>query len=283
MKLKTLEKIHGSGFYEALKLSEIMDKVVFLAYTVKHNILSRQMKSNFFLYAYPLKMTFKQAIRDAIEIVKTMPKIISFINYLIRKHDITYIRAEGVIPWGIISYLVKLFFRIPFSIYLVGNEAEALTAKYKIRGTKLIKKLLDILYMIIFSATNNVSTNLIPLYLELKRFKPRIYFVPTYIDINRFSCNNEIFQENKVKFLYVGRFDKEKGIEILLRVLDILLHKKKNFEFYFIGHGVYEKEIRKLSQKHRQIKFIGLVDHLEMPKWYNKIDVVVLPLSLIHI
>ncbi len=277
MKLKTIKTMHGSGFYEALELSKRVNRVVFLAFTQEKRVLFRRVRHNFFVYAYPLRMTFTSIYKDSVENIKIILRILPFIKYLVRKYDINHIRAEGILPWGIISYLTRLMLGVNFSIYLVGSEIEALSRKYNMSSTGVLSKLLKIIYLVIFSAAKNVSTNVIPLYLEIKRLNERTYFLPTYIDINRFSCRNEIFQDNTVKLMYVGRFEKEKGIEILLHVLEQLLKSGEKFEFYFIGHGSYEEKVKKLSQQYGQVKFIGMVDHLEMPKWYNKADIIVLP------
>jgi len=117
------------------------------------------------------------------------------------------------------------------------------------------------------------------MYPILRRVARKAYFLPTYIDGSRFECKRKIFSDEKVKFLYVGRFDKEKGIDVLIKALRNIVrkHNMANFEFYFIGHGSLETIIKKLAQENPCVKYVGAVDNKEMPLWYNKIDVVVLP------
>lgn len=279
MKFKSLKKIHGSGFYEALQIAKRLRKVVFLAFTSRKTILKRKFRENFFIYAYPLQLKFENFAKDFLDLIRNFLGIIIFISKLVKEHDISYIRAENVIIWGIVAYIISKLRKIPFSVYIVGDEIEAIRQKYKIRILPIVEKLLLFIYNRILASADNVATNLVDVYKNARRIAKRTYFLPTYVDPENFTCKREILTDKTVKFLYVGRLEREKGIDVLIKALNIVTehYKDLNFKFYIIGHGLFQQKIKELAEKDARIIYIGMVDYKEMPKWYNQVDVIVIP------
>ena len=76
-----------------------------------------------------------------------------------------------------------------------------------------------------------------------------------------------------------GEEEREKGIDVLIKALNIVTehYKDLNFKFYIIGHGLFQQKIKELAEKDARIIYIGMVDYKEMPKWYNQVDVIVIP------
>ncbi|MGQ4832781.1 MAG: glycosyltransferase family 4 protein [Candidatus Asgardarchaeia archaeon] len=277
MRIKDVNRIHGSGYYEALEIANIVDNVVFLAFTKRDKMLYKKVSDNFILLAYPFDLKFENLLTDAIPFLLRLPKITLLVGSLIRKYKISLIRSEGVFLWGTVSFIVKKVYGTPYSVFVVGDELKVLKEKYKAKFLSVLTNLIRFAFIRILKNAKNVATNSIEVYQQLRNLGINVIFLPTYIALNKFECKRELFQDDKVKFLYVGRFDKEKGIEVLLKVIPKLIAKSKAFEFYFVGHGQYEGEIKKLAHMYKEVKYVGFVDNKEMPKWYNETDVLVLP------
>jgi len=280
LKLGAQRIIHSGVFYEALNLlnKDEVNLIVFCSFTKNSKLIKWKQSNRFIVYAYPFSIQFRNLLIDIFKLIFLLPKLILFLKQVIKKYNINHIRVDGVTIWGVVGFLLKKIYGINFSIFIPGNEVEVILRKYKLKCRKIVEFLMFSIYKLVLSNATNVATNLITIYNNLRRFNPRVYFLPTYVDISRYRCEREILSEKPVKFMYVGRFDREKGIDVLLSALRVLLEKKKEFEFLFIGHGMFGECIKKLaSQSNGKIKFIGEIDNIEMPKWYNRVDVVVLP------
>jgi len=65
-------------------------------------------------------------------------------------------------------------------------------------------------------------------------------------------------------FVFVGRLDKDKGIDILLKATKMLQNKNKKFNVLIIGCGSEFEELKKLSEElgiSKQIKFLGKISN----------------------
>ncbi len=93
---------------------------------------------------------------------------------------------------------------------------------------------------------------------------------------------------DKIKVLYVGRFERRKGIDLLLDVMPKILKSRSNIEFELIGdnsgldeNGVsYLDEFKKHYSKEpwfKQIKLKGYVTDEELAAAYRNCDIFVAP------
>lgn len=115
------------------------------------------------------------------------------------------------------------------------------------------------------------NTPMIPLGVNTDRFSP----VPD-------ARNLLGLPDNKLIFLYVGRFSQEKGLLDLIEAINLLPTKVDNadFEFVLIGRGPLQKEIENLIHQYNLEKIITLRDWVEqdlLPAWYSAADIFVLP------
>jgi len=95
---------------------------------------------------------------------------------------------------------------------------------------------------------------------DLKKFKP---------DRNR--------KKNKTVG-YIGRMDPMKGVDIFLKSLPDVIEKHEDLRVILIGDGPLKSDMEKLTRKlgiHSKVKFVGNVDHSDMPKYMNMLDCVV--------
>lgn len=92
-------------------------------------------------------------------------------------------------------------------------------------------------------------------------------------------------KENDIIFTYVGRLDREKGIDKLLEAMTYL-NNKKNIKCLVIGNkffgsleeAEYEKKLQIIIKKVKnKVVFTGYVDNSELYKFYAISDCVVIP------
>ncbi len=116
--------------------------------------------------------------------------------------------------------------------------------------------------------------------------------VKTYyncINTNNFDNKNFLhqrkelgLQENDIVFMYVGRFEKEKGLLELITSFKEVNRKYSNTKLLIIGDNTkrnkYTKRIIKYSIEMKdKIKFVGYVENGNLKTYYDISDVIVIP------
>ncbi|MCD4703629.1 MAG: glycosyltransferase family 4 protein [Methanosarcinaceae archaeon] len=93
--------------------------------------------------------------------------------------------------------------------------------------------------------------------------------------IDKIKAKKQLGWEDKFVVLFVGRFIKIKGIDVLLEVA----RQSRNNEIYFafVGDGPMSKEIQIISKTLENVIFVGKVDNCELPLYYNASDIFIIP------
>ncbi|HLC83391.1 MAG TPA: glycosyltransferase family 4 protein, partial [Bacteroidia bacterium] len=100
----------------------------------------------------------------------------------------------------------------------------------------------------------------------------QIIEIPTGIEDSWLEKLENVIETNKVKFLFVGRFERRKGVEELNKAL-LSLKENPNFEFHFIG-PIPERNKLKLSH----VFYHGSITDADiMKKKVKEMDVLVCP------
>ena len=109
----------------------------------------------------------------------------------------------------------------------------------------------------------------------------KVTVIPNILDTNHFSPQkvdkNQIFT-----ILLVGRFERAKGVETLIKAFIKLSKKYSNIQLYNIGspRGNSLKKCMALLKKNNltdKVFFTGFVEYDELPSYYAKADIVVVP------
>lgn len=80
---------------------------------------------------------------------------------------------------------------------------------------------------------------------------------------------------NKVNMLFVGRFDRPKGIDILLEAMDKC--SRKDLHLYVIGDNVVSDGMGIEKKNTDKVTFLGWVNHDDVGAYYMASDIVVMP------
>lgn len=95
--------------------------------------------------------------------------------------------------------------------------------------------------------------------LEMLISSEKIFIKPNFVD---FNAKNTIKIEDRKYFIYLGRLDKLKGIDLIL----CAWRKIKNEELYVVGTGPFEEEAKKyvIENNMKNVKFLGFKNSYEV-------------------
>jgi len=107
--------------------------------------------------------------------------------------------------------------------------------------------------------------------------KARIERVPNMAD-PRFSVPNSVpVEEERYSLLYVGTLTQNKGVEYLVRAMELL---PEDIDLRVVGSGPQEVELRSLASSlevESQVEFMGRVPYEELGSYYAQADLFVHP------
>jgi len=118
----------------------------------------------------------------------------------------------------------------------------------------------------------------------IHRFFPSPYtIIPNGIDTHHFNSHNaplEQYCDGKLNILFVGRFEKRKGFDFLLKAYRQVKPSLPDSRLIAVGPGVrlrnkYEKRIRRHDIE--DVVFPGYVAYSELPRYYTTADIVCFP------
>ena len=278
-----LEKLIGKGFSEALSWRKYFKNVIFVCYSTTNKFIYKKVYDNCYLMAIPFDLS-ESTVKSIVNLGINYLKLFFFLLKLTKITEINIIRMENLLLSGPSVYLLSKLRKIPYVIWLGGHERNALIFKYgKNLFTSLLAQLIKLYEKIILKQANFsfiVTQDLIELAEE--RNVRNKFFSPNYVDLSSFkelSVNNMSLSTNLIKLLFVGRFEEEKGLKVLLNAVKDLSDEKDKFELHLVGEGSLKVWIESFIKKNNltNIKFLGRFDHKDMPKIYNSTDIFILP------
>lgn len=118
----------------------------------------------------------------------------------------------------------------------------------------------------------------------INKFFPSSYeIIPNGIDLNHFSPNAAPlpeYQDGKTNILFVGRLEKRKGLEYLLKAYRLIKPDCPDCRLIVVGPGnrtrhKYEKEVIEMGLS--DVIFTGSVDYNQLPRYYKTANIFVAP------
>ena len=107
---------------------------------------------------------------------------------------------------------------------------------------------------------------------------PSAITVPSGVDTKRFRPLD--IERVASSMLYVGRLDRRKGIEHIVRAMPAILDRVPDATLYVIGRGPLEPTLRQLAREggyEDQVVYLGQVSEEDLVAWYNRAALVVVP------
>jgi len=191
--------------------------------------------------------------------------------------EVIHVQHASFLVW--VADYIKSIFNIPFVVSVHGPDL----------NTALIDKRLKVLTKESLTRVSKIFPNSFDtknrfLTIFGKTFRRRVRTIFPGVDLNLYPKDKKIRMINKKYHLdksklvlYVGRLDKEKGVEYLVKAA-----KKIPAEIYILGGGDFKKELEKLTKdlQLQNVHFMGYFDKEdieELREFYRKADVIVVP------
>jgi glycosyltransferase involved in cell wall biosynthesis len=115
--------------------------------------------------------------------------------------------------------------------------------------------------------------------IEKQGISKKIIVVSCGIDLNVFHPQTVVAKDNRPTYLYVGRLEKEKHIDDLIKALP-LVREKIDAQLIIVGTGKQYRQLVKLAKKEQMsdyITFTGFVEDRFLPTFYATCDVFCIP------
>jgi len=184
-----------------------------------------------------------------------------------RKQSIPVIGTNHFLPENILPFLKKLpriqhLVTIPLwkMMLAVFNKLDVATTPTK-TAARILRA--QRIHIPVHAISNGIDTN---------RFKPDL-------EVDRIGVRRKYgLDTDKSIFLYVGRLDGEKRLDILLEAVSLL--PRGDFQLAICGQGLYDQILRKQMQAlglEGRVKFVGFAQPEDLPNLYNSVDVFVMP------
>ena len=236
--------------------------------SVENHILVSQYKSD---HEWPLMkeyIHYYQYKRSVIELLKAMVNIRRCIKKI--KPDIIYCHSS----WS--GFMVRL------PLLFIGRDFKVI---YNAHGWSFLMDIClckKIMYSIIERCLSRVTDKIInvskyeydeAIQYGIPKNKMEIIFSGIIDDVFIEKENNK--RDTCVNILFVGRFDKQKGVDVLLNTFINL--KRNDIKLQLVGDSVLEDDNIKKNERYPNVEFLGWVSHDEISKYYLNADVVIIP------
>lgn len=278
---ENFKKLIGKGFSEALSWRNTFGKIIFLCYSSTNHLLCTKFHNNFYLIGLPFDLA-RSSFKTFLNIGKNYLNIYFFLSRISNITKLDIIRMENLLLAGPPIFIFSKIKKIPYVIWLGGNERESLSIKYKKNlFTWLLARIIVIFEKVILRSANFVFPVTDDLYeLAKKRKVKNMFLSPNYINREKFKENlSKKDSTGRIQLLYVGRFEEEKGIKVLLKAIKILSEIINNFDLSMVGEGSLKDWVNDfIDENHLENIFLrGTYNHEDMPEIYNSADIFILP------
>ncbi len=195
---------------------------------------------------------------------------------ILKKEKVEIIWVGNILPLGIVAYIVKKIFKIPYFVSLHGFDI--LLAKrnlWKRKITKIILNNADFIApnsnftkSLLDDITNNPNVEII---------FPGINEEFSIIDFQERQKIIDLYKfSGKKIILSVGRIVERKNQKLLIESAKILRQKIKDFIFVIIGSGENLENLKNLTNIYNlkdNILFLDNISNRELPYFYSIADV----------
>ena len=107
----------------------------------------------------------------------------------------------------------------------------------------------------------------------------KLAIIPPGVDTSQFFPMPEI-QKRRNSLIYVGRIDRRKGVDFLLRAMPEVARQVQEVMLYVGGIGrdlPLLKDYVRVQGLERNVKFLGFIPEDSINAWYNKVQCAVIP------
>lgn len=203
--------------------------------------------------------------------LQTMREIKKLTELFVKKRKISFMLACWALPAGLIAYHIKKRLHIPYAVWCLGSDIN-IFARIPFLKTMIIQSLNEA--SIIFVNSNHLGK-------RVKHLTGRdSIFLPAVTEFNDKKTLHIKKREKMYYLLYVGRFEKIKGVDILLHALTFINTNKYNVVLWLGGDGSLAKSMQKfIDQKGlvNKVFLLGTLNRDQIIAYMNSADLLIVP------
>ena len=278
--------LETTAFYTAKKLTEFGHRVIVLTSKCAGEKRSFHKLGDILIYRFKSRNLPELKKLPKSSNFGIMLKALLKFPKIIKLHNIQIIHAQGhVFPITFFSFILnQLIFKRPMFISIQG--------RLKIGLIGIIENIFDnIITKHLYKKSKKIICASMSLKERLLRFKinkKKFIVIPNGVDIHIFTkqkqskfLNQYLIGKNGYKrIIFVGRLDKQKGVEYLLRAIPRVIEAYENVHFFILGNGILEKELKLLANKLKILSHTTFLDEVpleKLPSFYSSADIFCLP------
>jgi len=193
---------------------------------------------------------------------------------LVRKNKIDVCIAMWAVPSGFFALAAKILFQTPYFVWSLGSDIWTIQ-KYPF-GKLILKKVLKNakkLYADGFQLARDVE--------QISKRNCKFLAINRLFDMTLRDIKYAKFDHTKINFMYLGRYHKNKGIDLLIKAIALLSVKEKNKTlFHIFGGGPMESKIKTMVKELNLEYNTFINDYLDGSQvfsYMSKSDFIVIP------
>lgn len=189
---------------------------------------------------------------------------------LIKKNDIEHCICIWALPGGYYAYHANKKLGVPYSVWTLGADIWTYPKYPVIRGL-IIKILKNASFL--FSDGVKLAGD------TAKLAGRECEFLPSSRDV-RSAGDLEISLDKKKKnFIFLGRYERAKGPDVLLDAISLPKEHENDFEFYLFGGGSMKEELLQKKAKHKldNVHIGEFADEAKCKAYLKECDYLVIP------
>jgi glycosyltransferase involved in cell wall biosynthesis len=190
----------------------------------------------------------------------------------VEQNRIQRILALWAVPGGYLARRAMKKLGIPYDVWLLGTDMYVWAKQLLPR--QIIKKVLK-------DAQGCFSDGFEMMDMATDLAGRECRFLPTSRSLPSMDAVPCLMDSEYSNLLFVGRLSPEKGVQVLLEAMRIILAQGHKFRLYVIGSGVMEKWLSEAIQNHditNSIFCIGSVSLEQLIGYYRAADALIVPL-----
>jgi len=270
----------NANHYIFQEFSKIPDlEVELVTSSIDKNYIEERVGKNIIIHRLPIGKNPKNLHYQSIkELLVYSWKAYQFSVQLTRDKKFDLVHAFFTLPGGLIAYLIKRKFNLPYIVSLRGSDVPGYSERFS-----FIYKIFTPLFTFIWkksSATVANSQGLKELAL-LSNPKQEISVIYNGIDINRFQPNEEDKPKNEFIIMPgASRITQRKGLKYLIQAFQKVASRHPRLRLEIMGEGDeknnLEKQVKEANLSDK-ISFLGRIPQEKVAKYYQRASLFVLP------
>ena len=200
---------------------------------------------------------------------------------LIARDQITELHCGRCLPEGWLAFLLKKVSSVPYVCYVHGEDVESAATSREL--TWMTHRVLRNAKFLVANSQNTASLlrenwNVAPDYIRV--LHPGVdagRFVPATRDAD---ARQELGWQDRSVVLTVGRLQKRKGHDVMIRALESIRKEIPDVLYCIIGGGEERGPLQQMTQKlelGEHVQFLGEIDDKSMIRCYQQCDLFALP------